>query len=93
MRVNYVESLFTLVYILIFATHVCIAFSSSNGRGIYQTNYNTKKNSSPAVKKEAEKFFLGAMTDHSRAPSHDTPASPCKCSKFTFSIPSTVPRK
>lgn len=82
MRVNYGDSMFTLAYMLIFVSHICTAYSTSNGKGIYQT-YNTKKlSTSPAVKANSEKFFLSSMSDHSRAPAHDTPASPCKCSKY-----------
>lgn len=72
---------------LSFVLHIC-AYSTSNGKGIYQT-YNSKKSLTSATKKDPEKFFLGgsgsSTNDHiSRAPSHDTPASPCKCSKCNF---------
>lgn len=87
MRVKYTEHLIILVYMLSFVLHIC-AYSTSNGKGIYQT-YNSKKSLTSATKKDPEKFFLGgsgsSTNDHiSRAPSHDTPASPCKCSKCNF---------
>lgn len=84
MRAKCVDYVPTLIYLMIFVVNICTAFSTSNGKGIYQT-YNTKKfATSPAMKKESEKIFFGLTNDHSRAPSHDTPASPCTCSKCYF---------
>lgn len=62
------------------------AYSTANGKGIFQT-YNAKKSIASGAKTDSEKFFFGGgsgtVNDHiSRAPSHDTPASPCKCSKL-----------
>lgn len=85
MRVNCAELLFTLAYVFVFVVQIG-AYSTSNGKGVYKT-YNAKKSLASALtatKKESEKFlFNNMMNDHlSRAPSHDTPASPCKCSKY-----------
>lgn len=72
------------VYVLGSALHI-FAYSTANGKGIFQT-YNAKKSVVAGSKGDSEKFFFGggsgSVNDHiSRAPSHDTPASPCKCSK------------
>lgn len=73
-----------LLFILasMFVAQIC-AYSTSNGKGVYKT-YNTKKSlTAVATKKESEKFIFNSMNnDNSRAPAHDTPASPCKCSKY-----------
>lgn len=84
MRVKYVELAFVLAYAFMFITQIC-AYSTANGKGIYKT-YNSKKSlaAAAATKKDSEKFLFNSMNDHSRAPSHDTPASPCKCSKYLF---------
>lgn len=83
MRVKYAELLFTLAYVFMFVAQIG-AYSTSNGKGVYKT-YNTKKSltANVATKKDSEKFLFGNTNDHSRAPSHDTPASPCKCSKYS----------
>lgn len=83
MRVNYAELLFTLAYAFVFVAQIN-AYSTSNGKGVYKT-YNAKKSlAALTTKKEPEKFLFNnmMMNDHSRAPLHDTPASPCKCSKY-----------
>lgn len=83
MRVNYAELLFTLAYVFVFVAQIG-AYSTSNGKGVYKT-YNAKKSlTALTTKKDSEKFlFNNMMNTHSRAPSHDTPASPCKCSKYS----------
>lgn len=79
---NCSEILFSLAYIIVCAAQIS-AYSTSNGKGIYKT-YNAKKSlAAVATKKDPEKFLFGNMNDHSRAPSHDTPFSPCKCSKYS----------
>lgn len=83
MRAKYMDLIFTLCYVILFATHISAYSSTSNGKGRYKT-YNAKKSlSAVETKRDPEKLFLGSMSDNSRAPSHDTPASPCKCSKYT----------
>lgn len=83
MKMNYTEILFTLAYVVLFVTQID-AYSTSNGKGVYKTYNNAKKalTSFGAAKKESEKLFFGNMNDNSRAPSHDTPYTPCKCSKY-----------
>ncbi|XP_031619926.1 transmembrane protease serine 9-like [Contarinia nasturtii] len=80
MKVNYTKILFTLAYVVLFVTQIG-AYSTSNGKGVYKTYNNAKKalTSFGATKKDSEKFLFGNMNDHSRAPSHDTPYTPCKC--------------
>lgn len=87
MRAKYMELLFTLAYVILFATHISsysTSSSSANGKGVYKT-YNGKKSLTAfALKKDsAEKTLFGNNKDNSRAPSHDSPSSPCKCSKYT----------
>lgn len=79
MRMKHVELLFVLS--CMFVAQIC-AYAASNGKGVYKT-YNSKKSlTAAATKKDAEKFLFNSMNDNSRAPAHDTPASPCKCSKY-----------
>lgn len=85
MRVIYTELWFTLIYVFIFVAQIG-AFSTSNGKGVYKTYNNNAKKSLTAVatkKENSEKFLFNNANDHSRAPSHDTPYSPCKCSKYS----------
>lgn len=84
MRVNYADLLFTLSYVFVFVFVAQIgAHSTSNGKGVYKTYNNAKKSLAALVtkKENSEKFLFGSVNDHTRAPSHDTPYSPCKCSK------------
>lgn len=79
-----------LLFVLscMFVAQIC-AYAASNGKGVYKT-YNSKKSltaaAAAATKKDAEKFLFNSMNDNSRAPAHDTPASPCKCSKYLMII-------
>lgn len=86
MKIKCKDYLVAIVYVLSCTIHIS-AYSTAHGKGIFQT-YNAKKSSiASGAKGESEKFFFGggsssnSANDHiSRAPSHDTPASPCKCS-------------
>lgn len=59
--------------------HIFAYPSTHQGKGAYQA-HNAKQSLSMDGQKDTEKFFSnsgGSM----RAPAHDTPASPCKCSE------------
>lgn len=86
MKVKCTDWLIVIVYVLSCILHID-AYSTANGKGIFQT-YNAKKSVASGTKTDSEKFFFGggsgSVNDHiSRAPSHDTPASPCKCCEWT----------
>lgn len=68
-----------LIMLMLYIT-CTVAFASSAGKGDYEP-YNSKKLwLGPATeKKSTSKFFSGS----NRAPAHDTPASTCKCSKYS----------
>lgn len=67
-------------YLILFLMTISSAFSSqSPGKGDYEM-YNTKQTIATDNKKDTDKFF-GSSLGNTRAPAHDTPASPCKCSK------------
>lgn len=69
-------------YLIIVFTTNSLAFSSQTpGKGDYEM-YNSKQAiSTTDNKKDTDKLFASSL-GNSRAPAHDTPASPCKCSKY-----------
>lgn len=71
------------LFCLVFLASQTIAVPSTFlGKGIYET-YSAKQSLLTSSSKEKDKFFLG-NGGNSRAPAHDTPASPCKCCKLAF---------
>lgn len=85
MKVNclgYWLTTWSLVFLLC-VTHIFAFASTYHGKGAYQA-HNAKQSLAVVVdeQKETDKFF-GSAGANSRAPAHDTPASPCKCSEYT----------
>lgn len=90
MKVDSVGTL-TIAACLIVIFSPTYAFSSRvNGKGIYET-FNAKQSLVSATKRETEKFFFGGGSGNMRAPTHDTPASPCKCSKWSGGLLLKIP--
>lgn len=68
--------------LLIFGvTHIFAFTSTYHGKGAYHA-HNAKQSLATAGQKDTQKFFLGNAGGSMRAPAHDTPASPCKCSEW-----------
>lgn len=76
-RIHY--GILLTVCLVMFGTHTLALASNSAGKGDYEP-YNAKKLTQTAEKKSMAKFFGGGSN---RAPAHDTPASACKCSKYS----------
>lgn len=77
---NYCWSTMCWLVLLISVTYISAFSSTYQGKGGYQA-HNAKQSLAVASQKDTEKFF-GNAGSSMRAPAHDTPASPCKCSKL-----------
>lgn len=90
MKVRKCDLRLTCAFVLLITVTHSFAYSMGSGKGAFQTN-NVKPTATP-LSLSTTTIVDGKVKDRSfqnaggniRAPAHDTPASPCQCSEFTF---------
>lgn len=85
MKVRKMNILVIYVFGVIIVFANATAHQSPVGKGVFGKHISSlmqTQSIDAADEKQLEKFFSQNRDTNIRAPAHDTPASPCKCSEF-----------